>query len=207
MTKERIKKTLYNMLVSACADDIKVVEFCKEAGISRQTLYNNFYGIVGIMEEIVLDMMEEAAADYAGTGNWRGQIRAIMQVLIDKKEFFLHIYNSKYREDLFSIITRRVEPLVRSCVEKYASEADVVLGDFDKRIIVAFYMDIYMGAARRFMRNRMVDAPDYLISRYGALLKNHCIRSVILFDELNKLEKMTDRKPEQVQEMMLRGTH
>lgn len=205
--KERIKKTLYDMLRTSSADDIKVVEFCDEAGISKQTLYNNYYGLVGVMEELVMDMMEKAAAEYEGTGNWRGQTRAIMQMLVENRDVFLHIYNSKFREDLLATVDKRVAPIVRSCVDKYIAEADVELDAFDRRIINAFYMDIYMGVARRFMRNRMADAPDYVISRYGALLKNHGIRSVILFDELNKLERMNARGSEQVQEMLMTGMH
>ena len=188
MSKSKMKKTLFRLLKKLPADRISIRLFCEEAGVSRQTLYNNYYGIVAVMEELIGEMMEEAAGEYKSTIDWAAQVRAVMQMFIDNSDVIMHIYNSRYREDFFAVINSHVEPLVRRYVENCAAEQNIELDSFDKRILVAFYMDLYVGVTRRFIRNKLVDDPDYVVSRYTALLKGHATEAVKKFDELRKVE-------------------
>ena len=166
------------------ADDLSVKLVCNEAGISKQTLYNKYYGVLGAIEELVFDLMEDAAKDYAGSEMWAEQIRAVLQMLIDNKDVFMHLYFSKYKDDLLGMINARVQPMVGLCMDKYAEEAGVVLDDFDKKILVAYFMDVYIGGFNRFMRNRLSDDPDYIISRYKVLVRGHAIDAIRKFAEL-----------------------
>ena len=188
MSKSKMKKTLFRLLKKLPADRISIRLFCEEAGVSRQTLYNNYYGIVAVMEELIGEMMEEAAGEYKSTIDWAAQVRAVMQMFIDNSDVIMHIYNSRYREDFFAVINSHVEPLVRRYVENCAAEQNIELDSFDKRILVAFYMDLYVGVTRRFIRNKLMDDPDYVVSRYTALLKGHATEAVKKFDELRKVE-------------------
>ena len=188
MSKSKMKKTLFRLLKKLPADRISIRLFCEEAGVSRQTLYNNYYGIVAVMEELIGEIIEEAAGEYKSTIDWAAQVRAVMQMFIDNSDVIMHIYNSRYREDFFAVINSHVEPLVRRYVENCAAEQNIELDSFDKRILVAFYMDLYVGVTRRFIRNKLVDDPDHVVSRYTAVLKGHATEAVKKFDELRKVE-------------------
>ena len=188
MSKTKMKKTLLRLLREMPADKITVDQFCEEADISRQTLYNNYYGIVAVMEELVSDMMKEAAGEYKSTIDWAAQIKAVMQMFTDNSAAIMHLYNSKYREDFLAVINTHVEPLLRHYVENCAAEQNIELDSFDKRIIVAFFMDIYAGVTRRFIRNNLADDPEYVVSRYAALLRGQATEAVKKFDALRKVD-------------------
>lgn len=188
MSKVKMKETLFRLLKKLPADRISISMFCEEAGVSRQTLYNNYYGIVAVMEELISEMMEEAAGGYKSTIDWAAQTKAVMQMFIDNSDVIMHIYNSKYREDFFAVISAHAEPLVKRYVENCAAEQNIKLDSFDKRVIVAYLMDIYVGVSRRFIRNKLIDDPEYVISRYAALLRGQSTAAIKKFDELRKAD-------------------
>ena len=188
MSKTKMKKALLRLLREMPADKITVDKFCEEADVSRQTLYNNYYGIVAVMEDLVGEMMEESAGEFKSKIDWAAQVRAVMQMFIDNSTVIMHIYNSKYREDFFAVINAHVEPLVRRYVENCAAGQNVELDSFDKRILVAYFMDIYIGVTRRFIRNKLEDAPEYVVSRYAALLRGQSTEAVKKFDALRKVD-------------------
>ena len=115
-TKDRIREAVNSLLHTYSADDLSVKMVCAEADISKQTLYNNYYGIYGVIEEIVLEMLEQTASRILRERrNAREQLRAQIRMMISERAFFTHIFCSKYREELMRAIQARVEPQVRAC--------------------------------------------------------------------------------------------
>ena len=107
MTKDRIKATILRLLEQMPADDLSVKMVVSEAKVSKQTLYNNYYGLLGAIEDMIQDLMTEAAEKSAGEDNWAEQIRAIMHMFAERKDVFIHLYFSKYRDDLMNLIRAR----------------------------------------------------------------------------------------------------
>lgn len=178
-TKDRIRESVNSLLHTYSADDLSVKMVCAEADISKQTLYNNYYGIYGVIEEIVLEMLEKAASEFPGTGNCRKQLRAQIDLLVSNKAFFTHIFCSKYQDELIAAIRKRVEPQVRACVLRYAEKNSVTLKERDLHTTTLFYTDVFISGLRRFADMRFEDDPDVAINLISNLLRGQMQTAVL----------------------------
>lgn len=184
-TKEKIKGTLVKLLEEFNADNLTVKMLLMEAQISKQTLYNNYYGIHEIVEEVITEYIGTAAARFRANYSWASAIQELLQELMLHKDVLVHLYFSKYRREMLLMIYRSLEPVVKEEVEDTAAIQGVVLSDRDIRFIVTFYMDILIGTAGRFIHRRMTDDPEYLAGRYGAMLTDNLPNSVVKIAELS----------------------
>ena len=175
------------MLESYPADDLSVKSVCAEACISKQTLYNNYYGILGAIEELVSDLMEEATDDYKNNHDWLEGLRSILHMLIERKNVFIHLYYSKYRDDMLKAIYMVLGPIVAHGVQDCAARSESELTDYSQKIVVGFYMDILMGVVGRFIHKRMTDDPDYVAAMYKTMLMDHDTKKVL--KDLSNLDK------------------
>lgn len=166
------------------ADDLSVKMVVSEAHLSKQSLYNNYYGLLGAIEELIKDIMSDAATEQVGACNWSGQIGAIMDKFSEEKEFFIHLYFSKYREDLIKVISESARPNIEKCILTYAEETGITLDDHSREMLVSIYMDIYLGEIRRYFDSRMADDPAHVIQTYACIL-NGMTKSMIV--KLNQL--------------------
>ena len=177
--RDNIKDTLLRMLETKSADDLSVKAVCAEARISKQTLYNNYYGILGAIEELVSDLMEEATEDYTDNHDWLDGLQAILVMLASRKNVFIHLYYSKYRDDMLHAIYMVLGPIVGHGVEDCAAKVAADLNEYNQKIVVGFYMDICMGVVGRFIHRKMIDDPAYVTDIYKTLLLDHDTKKVL----------------------------
>lgn len=171
--RDKIKETILRLLDEYSADDLSVKLLCMEAGISKQTLYNNFYGIVEVIEELVTEMIHDAVGDYLSDVSWYNGIKKILNSLYARKERILHLYNSKYRESLIRTIYENVRPVFNDGIDIHVRLSGIVPSERDRELLIDFYMDIYMGAVTRFIRNEMEEDIEYIAEMYNCLLEQH----------------------------------
>ena len=57
-TQEIICKALEELLQSSSMDKITVRMVCEKAGISRQALYNHYYSLIAVLEDIITRQMK-----------------------------------------------------------------------------------------------------------------------------------------------------
>ena len=167
------------MLESQNADDLSVKSVCAEAGISKQTLYNNYYGILGAIEELVSDMMEEATAEYTDNHDWLDGLYAILRMLAERKNVFVHLYYSKYRDDMLKAIYMTLGPIVATGVQDCAAKSESDLNEYCEKIVVGFYMDIFMGVVGRFIHKKMTDDPKNVAEIYKTMLMDHDTKKML----------------------------
>lgn len=179
MKRDKIKETLLRLLEKYPADDLSVKTVCSEACISKQTLYNNFYGILGAIEEIVGDLMEEATADYTDNHDWLDGLRAILEMIANRRNVFIHLYYSKYRDDMLKAIYMVLGPIVANGVQDCAARSDSELTEYSEKVVVGFYMDICMGVVGRFIHKKMTDNPVYVAEMYRMMLLDHDTKKVL----------------------------
>ena len=178
-TKDRIREAVNSLLHTYSADDLSVKMVCAEADISKQTLYNNYYGIYGVIEEIVLEMLEQMASEYPGAENAREQLRAQIRMMISERVFFTHIFCSKYREELMRAIQARVEPQLYSRVVWYAGKAGVSLTERELSTVAAFFTDMFINGLRRFADMRFEDDPDEAVTLISSLVRGQMKTAVM----------------------------
>lgn len=179
MKRDNIKETILRLLDSYNADELSVKVVCAEAGISKQTLYNNYYGILGAVEEAISDLLEEATADYTDNHDWLEGLRVIFEMLVKNKNIFTHLYFSKYREDMLKTIYMVLGPIVAHGVEVCAAKVETELNEYSQKIVVGFYMDICMGIIGRFIHKKMTEDPAYVAEIYKTLLMDHDTKKVL----------------------------
>jgi hypothetical protein len=100
-------------------------------------------------------------------------------MLVRNKDVFIHLYYSKYRDDVLKAIYMALGPIVAKGVQDCAAKSDAELTEYSEKIVVGFYMDICMGVFGRFIHKKMVDDPDYVAEVYRTLLLDHDTKKVL----------------------------
>lgn len=180
----KIKETVLDLLEVTPGDELTVQQVAEEAHISKQTLYNNYYGLVGAIEDTLNDIMSKAAAEYAGPYNWYYQTRALAEMMAERKNVFIHLYYSKYRDELLHVISSRAEPYMYKYMRYCEEKAGVRLNDNDRQVLIDFYMDVYMGGVSRYLSRKLEDDPDHLMSIYGVVLRGLSKAAILKLNQL-----------------------
>ena len=178
MKRDRIKKVIENLIEEYSVDDLNVRVICERAEIGKQTLYNNYFGILGAVDRIVEDYVRDASADHIADLDWIQIIRSLLDMLVLKKNFFQHLYFSKYSQEVMNSIARALKPVVEEMVANCETQ-DIKPNDKSKRVLVYFYLDTYMGIIERFIRNQMKDDPDEIARIYEEIFKDHSTRTIL----------------------------
>lgn len=184
-TRERIKKTLLRLLDEHCSDDLTVKMVCKEAGISRQTLYNHYYCLMDALEEAYRSDFEKALENCNTYCDWVEGLRCFLDFLHSRKRRVLHLYYSSRREDLLRIIRKYGEILVKKGIADCARDMGIAVDGKDREFMLNFYMNVLMGIVVNYLKDRMKENPEYIASRCDAMMRYH-IRTTLKNIELMK---------------------
>lgn len=167
----RIKLTLLELLKTAPADQLAVKTLVLEAHISKQTLYNNFDGLLDAVCEAVCDLFDEASEEYFGREKWMTGMKEALRMLDENKDIMMHLWNSSWRYDVLQAVADHVYPIIMNGINECEEQAGLSVTDEDKAIMAGLYQDIFMGLIRRYMCERMEQDPDELLKVYEAILE------------------------------------
>ena len=142
-----------------------------EANVSKQYLYNNFYGILCVVCEAVCDLFDEAAGEHFGQENWMTGMKESLRMLEENKDIMMHLWNSKWRYDILNALAEHVYPIIMNGINECEAKNNLTVSDEDKAIIAGLYQDIFMGLIKRYMHERMEQDPEELLKIYGAILE------------------------------------
>lgn len=185
-TKELIRNTLVRLLEDYSFDDLSVKMFCKEAGISKQTLYNHYYSILDALEDSYRIEFTRELEDCNTYDNWVEGFRRFLIFLRKKKKVILHLYFSSHRDELMNMIRKHGEYLILKGIEDCSEDIDVTVADNDRTFMLHFYMNVFMGVIRDYLDGRMSEDPDFIAGRCDALLRHHIRRSLRNIHDLEK---------------------
>ena len=169
LAKDKIKTTLLRLLETHPADGLTVKMVCMEAQVSKQSLYNNYYGIVAT-EDVIEDLISEATRDFCSTENWFTGILSVLRLFSERRSVINHLYNSKYQKDMLKAITRYISPIIEAGILDRANTCGVDISDEDKSIMTGLYTDVLIGLITRYLNNKMSEDPAYLVYIYSTIL-------------------------------------
>jgi hypothetical protein len=172
-TKEKIKNTILEILDKYNADDVTVKMFCLESGLSKQTLYNHYYNLMDAIDDSYKTDIEEGLKDCNTYLNWVEGFRRILMLLHDKKNAYLHIYNSSRKRELIGIIGFSGRDLVEKGIEDCAADMGITISEKDKKFMTRFYMNVFMGIIKDYLDGRMSEDPEYIAGMCDAMLGHH----------------------------------
>lgn len=185
-TKDLIKDTLNRLLEEHSCDDLSVKMVCKEAGISKQTLYNHYYSLMDALEDSCKSEFSKALQNCSTYHNWVEGFKCFLCNLHERKCTIFHLYFSSRRDEFLKVISKYVEQLVKKGIEDCSRDIEVTCSEKDKRFMLNFYMYVFMGIVEDFIVDRMNESPEYIVSRCDAMMRYHIRTTLRNIQDMSK---------------------
>lgn len=197
-TQEIICKALEELLQSSSMDKITVRMVCKKAGISRQALYNHYYSLIAVLEDMITRQMKQALGEQNVNLTWESGFERILSCMREHKVMLLHVYRSKSRNELLGIFERYGSTVVSHAIAQCASDMAINVSDQDLVYIMRMYVYVFIGVINRWMEYDMHLTPAYIASRCNAVMALS-IRNAL--QRLSDCEELPLQMPEKVNRM------
>lgn len=197
-TQEIICKALEELLQSSSMDKITVRMVCEKAGISRQALYNHYYSLIAVLEDIITRQMKQALGEQNVNLTWESGFERILSCMREHKVMLLHVYRSKSRNELLGIFERYGSTVVSHAIAQCASDMAINVSDQDLVYIMRMYVYVFIGVINRWMEYDMHLTPAYIASRCNAVMALS-IRNAL--QRLSDCEELPLQMPEKVNRM------
>lgn len=197
-TQEIICKALEELLQSSSMDKITVRMVCEKAGISRQALYNHYYSLIAVLEDMITRQMKQALGEQNASLTWESGFERILSCMREHKGMLLHVYRSKSRNELLGIFERYGSTVVSHAIAQCASDMAINVSDQDLVYIMRMYVYVFIGVINRWMEYDMHLTPAYIASRCNAV-RALSIRNAL--QRLSDCEELPLQMPEKVNRM------
>lgn len=197
-TQEIICKALEELLQSSSMDKITVRMVCEKAGISRQALYNHYYSLIAVLEDMITRQMKQALGEQNVNLTWESGFERILSCMREHKVMLLHVYRSKSRNELLGIFERYGSTVVSHAIAQCASDMAINVSDQDLVYIMRMYVYVFIGVINRWMEYDMHLTPAYIASRCNAVMALS-IRNAL--QRLSDCEELPLQMPEKVKRM------
>ena len=197
-TQEIICKALEELLQSSSMDKITVRMVCEKAGISRQALYNHYYSLSAVLEDMITRQMKQALGEQNVNLTWESGFERILSCMREHKVMLLHVYRSKSRNELLGIFERYGSTVVSHAIAQCASDMAINVSDQDLVYIMRMYVYVFIGVINRWMEYDMHLTPAYIASRCNAVMALS-IRNAL--QRLSDCEELPLQMPEKVNRM------
>ena len=197
-TQEIICKALEELLQSSSMDKITVRMVCEKAGISRQALYNHYYSLIAVLEDMITRQMKQALGEQNANLTWESGFERILSCMREHKMMLLHVYRSKSRNELLGIFERYGSTVVSHAIAQCASDMAINVSDQDLVYIMRMYVYVFIGVINRWMEYDMHLTPAYIASRCNAVMALS-IRNAL--QKLSDCEELPLQMPEKVNRM------
>lgn len=197
-TQEIICKALEELLQSSSMDKITVRMVCEKAGISRQALYNHYYSLIAVLEDMITRQMKQALGEQNANLTWESGFERILSCMREHKMMLLHVYRSKSRNELLGIFERYGSTVVSHAIAQCASDMAINVSDQDLVYIMRMYVYVFIGVINRWMEYDMHLTPAYIASRCNAVMALS-IRNAL--QRLSDCEELPLHMPEKVNRM------
>ena len=197
-TQEIICKALEELLQSSSMDKITVRMVCEKAGLSRQALYNHYYSLIAVLEDMITRQMKQALGEQNANLTWESGFERILSCMREHKMMLLHVYRSKSRNELLGIFERYGSTVVSHAIAQCASDMAINVSDQDLVYIMRMYVYVFIGVINRWMEYDMHLTPAYIASRCNAVMALS-IRNAL--QKLSDCEELPLQMPEKVNRM------
>ena len=197
-TQEIICKALEELLQSSSMDKITVRMVCEKAGLSRQALYNHYYSLIAVLEDMITRQMKQALGEQNANLTWESGFERILSCMREHKMMLLHVYRSKSRNELLGIFERYGSTVVSHAIAQCASDMAINVSDQDLVYIMRMYVYVFIGVINRWMEYDMHLTPAYIASRCNAVMALS-IRNAL--KKLSDCEELPLQMPEKVNRM------
>ncbi|SFQ41275.1 transcriptional regulator, TetR family [Lachnospiraceae bacterium XBB1006] len=182
--KEVLRKAFLDVLEAYNMDDITVKMVVIESGVSKQTLYNHYGGLVDILEDIYKNEIFGAVIERYSYREWVEGFEKMLLYFQSRKKAFLHIYDSSYRREFLNMIRKHGVVLIQDGLDALSKERNLVLDKKDETFMMNYYLHVFLGIIELYFQSNMAEDPSYLTSRLDVMMRDHMKNSL---DNIKKL--------------------
>ncbi|MBQ9320969.1 MAG: TetR/AcrR family transcriptional regulator, partial [Eubacterium sp.] len=131
-TKEALCNALSDLLQNIYLDDITVRMVCTKAGVSRQALYNHYYGLTDVLEDLLTRRLNSAIGDANTYLTWDSGFERILVCLQENRALLLHVYHSTCRSELLGMLRRYGASLISRGIAQCSSDLGLPVSEEDQ---------------------------------------------------------------------------
>jgi len=168
-TKRILSDSLASILEKKPIDKITVKDIVTECGLTRQTFYNYFSDIYGLVEWTASEEADKALANVSDYENWQQGFYNVMVEIRAHKDLVMNTYQSVYRDLLEKYLYEVIYSYVIVVVERQAVGMSV--DQKHKNFIAHFYSLAFISLIFEWVKDGMKDDPKEIVEQTGVLVK------------------------------------
>ena len=132
-TKQAIRESFLRLLDEYPLRDITVKMIVETCGINRKSFYYHYQDIPALLEEIVMEGMDEAMAEYRSYHSLEECLDSILHQLLEKKKPMWNIYRSVNRDVFETGLMKLCDYVTRSYMTQLAAAYPICADDQELR--------------------------------------------------------------------------
>lgn len=152
-TKQAIRESFLRLLDEYPLRDITVKMIVETCGINRKSFYYHYQDIPALLEEIVMEGMDEAMAEYRSYHSLEECLDSILHQLLEKKKPMWNIYRSVNRDVFETGLMKLCDYVTRSYMTQLAAAYPICADD--QELLTGFYRDECFGLIMGWMMRGM----------------------------------------------------
>ncbi|PWJ95685.1 TetR family transcriptional regulator C-terminal domain-containing protein [Oceanotoga sp. DSM 15011] len=175
-TKKMIRDVFVQMLNEKPFDKITVKNIVNKCKINRKTFYYYYENLYSVLREIFESEIEDVIAQYNETQSWEESFIFAARFSLENKKAIYHVFNSIHREEL----ERYLYTIAGNVMFRYVEDINknIQASDRDKKIIASFYQSALTNMVLHWIADGMVEKPEIIIRRIGALFDGNISESL-----------------------------
>ena len=178
---------LRELLALKPLNKISVTDIARKCGVSRQTFYNYFNDIYGLLEWYFIQETKELLDEYSDIDNWeKGYIR-IMNWALENKDIVQNTYRSIQHEYIEVFIYDVLYQYIIRVVEKESYSLNV--NEDQKKFVAEFYTLAITACSLNWIRKGMKDNPEDIAGNVSSLIEGDFKKGLLKFSDKNKFVK------------------
>ena len=154
-TKQAIRESFLRLLDEYPLRDITVKMIVETCGINRKSFYYHYQDIPALLEEIVMEGMDEAMAEYRSYHSLEECLDSILHQLLEKKKPMWNIYRSVNRDVFETALMQVCGYLSRLYIDEITQSHPI--SDANRVLIIGFYRGESFGLIMDWMMRGMPD--------------------------------------------------
>ena len=149
-------------------DKITVKDIVSECNLTRQTFYNHFSDIYGLVEYYAKENANELLGSFSDYDTWQKVFYAVMSAMRAHKSIIQNVYQSVYRDLMEKYIYKVIYSYIIDVVEKKAE--GMVVDQKHKDFIAHFYSLAFIALILEWIMDNMRADPQEIVDQTGVLV-------------------------------------
>lgn len=175
-TRRAIMESFLRLVGSKPLDKITVKDIVEDCEITRNTFYYHFQDIYDLTAEVFRSEFARVIKKRGEQGDWRDQLRAVVDFAQQNRGAVLHIYNSARRQELMRSFEKSTLEYMLQVVHSYPQSAG--LDEADIRLVADVVRCALTGLAEDWLNKGMKEAPRPTLDRMDRLFEG-CIENCL----------------------------